>query len=178
MKLPADFVPEEGERVLWLGKMSWRANLLLIIIGFALIPILVGFILLLLVYLRVIATEYMITTNRVYVKYGLIARNVRDVRMEWIASATVVQSFFGRLLNYGDLLIVTPGEALGSVKMIGIHDPMVVKSFVEEGMKKHKKISELKEALRDLENQRVLGRISQEEYDELRRKIEQEIRRV
>ena len=103
------------------------------------IPILVGFILFLLVYLRILSTEYLITTNRVYVKYGLISRKVRDVRIEWITSATVAQGLMGRILNFGDLLFVTPGEYLGSVEMIGIHDPLRVKAIAEDAVRKKKK---------------------------------------
>jgi uncharacterized membrane protein YdbT with pleckstrin-like domain len=174
-KLPAGLILEEGETILWHGRMSWKANWLviiigiltmLILIGIGLIPILVGiltiptlirtdlipillgiltiptligFIVLLLVYLRILSTEYLITTNRVYVKYGLISRKVRDVRIEWITSATVAQGLMGRILNFGDLLFVTPGEYLGSVEMIGVHDPLRVKAIAEDAVRKKKK---------------------------------------
>jgi uncharacterized membrane protein YdbT with pleckstrin-like domain len=178
MKIPAGLVLEENERILWHGRMSWKANLLLVIAGIALIPVLVGFILLLLAYLSIISTEYFITTHRIYTKYGLIARNARDVRTEWIASATVVQGFFGRLLNYGDLIVVTPGENLGSVRMRGIHDPMIVKAVVEDAMKKGKKIAELKKTAEELSRERLLGRITQEEYERAMEEISRAIKNI
>jgi uncharacterized membrane protein YdbT with pleckstrin-like domain len=138
-KLPAGLILEEGETILWHGRMTWKANWLVIVIGILTIPILIGFILFLLVYLRILSTEYLITTNRVYVKYGLISRKVRDVRIEWITSATVAQGLMGRILNFGDLLFVTPGEYLGSVEMIGIHDPLRVKAIAEDAVRKKKK---------------------------------------
>jgi hypothetical protein len=45
---------EVDETVLWRGQMAWKANWLKIVIGILTIPILIGFILLLLVYLRVL----------------------------------------------------------------------------------------------------------------------------
>jgi uncharacterized membrane protein YdbT with pleckstrin-like domain len=132
---------------------------------------------LILAYLSVISTEYFVTNKRIYIKYGIIRRTAFELRNEWITSYTVAQGIIGRMLNYGHVIISTPGYYTGTAMMKDVSDPMHVRTILEENLRKAKEIKEVEEKLRKLEEEHDLGRISYEKYAELKRKYEEEMKR-
>lgn len=191
IKIPSGFSLSEGERPYWYGKRSPKsligsivAGVLLLLIGIPLtiigigvVLIVVGLILLIRVPLAVISTEYLVTSHRIYVKYGIVSRRVYEIKNEWITGVIVRQGFLGRLLNYGDVLYSTPGQYAGSVLMAGVSDPMGVKVIVEDILRKYKEAQKIEEKIRELEKEYELGRISEDRYKELRRRYEEELKK-
>jgi len=170
VKIPAGFGLTEGEVPYWYGKMSWKANWLLILLGALTIWIFgLGIIFILIAALRVYATEYFMTNKRIYVKYGLVARRVLEIKIEWVTGTIVSQGFMGRLLNYGDVIISTPGQYAGSVVMRGVSDPMHIRTIVENILWKNKERAKIEEKLRELEKEYEFGRISEEKYLQLKK---------
>ncbi|MFN3383588.1 MAG: PH domain-containing protein, partial [Archaeoglobaceae archaeon] len=113
------------------------ANWFLILLGILTIWILgLGLVFFVLSFLRVKATEYFITSYRIYAKYGLIRRRVFEIKNEWITGVTVKQGFIPRILNYGDIIYSTPGQYAGSVMIAGISDPMHLRTIVEDVLRK------------------------------------------
>jgi uncharacterized membrane protein YdbT with pleckstrin-like domain len=55
-------------------------------------------------------TETDVTDRRVVHKTGFINRRTFEISLDKIASVEVIQSIPGRLLNYGDVIIVGMGE--------------------------------------------------------------------
>jgi uncharacterized membrane protein YdbT with pleckstrin-like domain len=189
----------ENERPYWHGRLSWKANfgyvfwgVVLLIAGiataalsFRFIPILVVGIFLILIAIilfvvavvRVISTEYFVTSHRVFTKYGIVSRKVFEIKNEWITGAMVKQGFIARSLNYGDIIISTPGQYAGSVVMIGVSDPMHVRTIVEEALRKYKEMKEVEVDLRALEKEYEYGRIDKAKYEELKAKYEEKLRK-
>jgi uncharacterized membrane protein YdbT with pleckstrin-like domain len=56
------------------------------------------------------AEEYLITTHRVVQTEGLINKHTKDSSLEKINDITLNQSVLGRILNYGDLEIITGSD--------------------------------------------------------------------
>jgi len=169
----------EGERPYWYGRLSWKANWLLILLGFLTIWIFgLGIIFFIIAFLRVKTTEYFITSHRMYTKYGLVGRRVFEIRNEWITGVMVRQGFISRTLNYGDLVYSTPGQYAGSVAMSGISDPMHVRTIVEDILRKFKEINSVQEDLKALEKEYEFGRITREKYEELKKKYEEKLRSI
>jgi uncharacterized membrane protein YdbT with pleckstrin-like domain len=166
----------ENERPYWYDRLSWKANWLLILLGLLTIWILIGIIFLIIAYLRVKSTEYFITSHRIYVKYGIIGRKVFEIKNEWITGVIVRQGFFQRILNYGDLIYSTPGQYAGSILMIGVSDPMHIRTIVEDALSKFKEIKTIQEDLKTIEKEYELGRLSREKYEELKKKYEEKLR--
>ncbi|MFP3321261.1 MAG: PH domain-containing protein [Acidilobus sp.] len=77
--------------------------------------LLIAIILLILAHRKVTTTEYFITNLRTYVRYSSI---VTELENESITYVGVLQSALGRLMNYGNVIISTPGRA-GAVTMVG-----------------------------------------------------------
>jgi len=196
VKVPSGFSLREGERPIWYGRRSFKSVIGYIIVGllflffggglaavggaaagFGVLLILIAIILFIIAYLRVVATEYFITNLRTYVKYGLVGRRVIEVQNEWITDASVSQSFFGRALNYGNVVISTPGRAWGAVVMVGVSDPMRVKQVINDVLDRNKKVKEIEERIREIEHEYELGRITDEKYRELKSKYEEELKK-
>jgi len=196
VKVPSGFSLREGERPIWYGRRSFKSVIGYIIVGllflffggglaavggaaagFGVLLILIAIILFIIAYLRVVATEYFITNLRTYVKYGLVGRRVIEVQNEWITDASVSQSFFGRALNYGNVVISTPGRAWGAVAMVGVSDPMRVKQVINDVLDRNKKVKEIEERIREIEHEYELGRITDEKYRELKSKYEEELKK-
>ena len=196
VKVPSGFSLREGERPIWYGRRSFKSVIGYIIVGllflffggglaavrgvaagFGVLLILVAIILFIIAPLRVVATEYFITNLRTYVKYGLVGRRVIEVQNEWITDASVSQSFFGRALNYGNVVISTPGRAWGAVVMVGVSDPMRIKQVINDVLDRNKKVKEIEERIREIEHEYELGRITDEKYRELKSKYEEELKK-
>ncbi len=54
-------------------------------------------------------SEFAITTKRVIIKEGLIARRTLEMNLSKIETVNVDQSIIGRILNYGSITIIGTG---------------------------------------------------------------------
>jgi uncharacterized membrane protein YdbT with pleckstrin-like domain len=144
VRVPEDMSLPDGEIPLWFGQMSWISRwswILIAIICFAtLIPVLmvITVLIVILVVIDVVTSEYFISNKRIYVKRGLISRQLNDIKIEWITNIFVKQGIFGRVLKYGDIGISTPGEHGGAIGFIGVSDPLGVKAIIEDTLMKYK----------------------------------------
>jgi len=198
VKIPSDFSLREGERPVWYGRRGFRTTVigytipgivLLIFggfwvtaaIGLGIVPfeiiggvlLLIAIILLILAHRKVATTEYFITNLRTYVRYGSI---VTELENESITYVGVLQSALGRLMNYGNVIISTPGRA-GAVTMVGVSDPMRVRQVLLDAVDRRKKVKEIEERIREIEHEHELGRITEEKYRELKSKYEEELKK-
>lgn len=177
LKIPAGFTLLEDEKPLWHGRMSLQSNWFLILVGLITLVIGIGILLLIVVALRMISSEYFITNRRIYVKYGLIGRRTRELKNEWVSNFAISHGLTGRIMNYGNILISTPGEAIGYNVMVGVSGPMQVKSLTEDIIQKYKKAQEIKTSIRRIEEEYELGRVEKTKYDALRAKYEDELKK-
>jgi uncharacterized membrane protein YdbT with pleckstrin-like domain len=199
VRVPSGLVLIEGEKPYWYGRRSFESVLVPIIFGLILLllglPMLAynrGFIetiggsifitiavlLLLNAILAVMTSEYFVSSHRVYVKYGGISRRIFEIRLEWITGTAIKQDLIGRQLNYGDLMISVPGHYLGSVVMEGVLDPLHVKAIIEDVLRRFREAQKIREELWTLEREYAYGRIPRERYEELRRKYEEELKKL
>jgi uncharacterized membrane protein YdbT with pleckstrin-like domain len=81
------------------------------------------------------AEEYLITTTRVVQTEGLINKHTKDSALEKINDITLNQSVVGRILNYGDLAIIT-GSDMGTNVLKRLAKPVEFKKTLLE--QKHK----------------------------------------
>ncbi len=180
------------EVVYWRGRMSWRANLGYVALAAVFLALalfsrhpLLGVVLLALAgstmlyaYLRVLATEYVVASTRIYARYGIIARSITQARPEAVVAVNVEQGILGRLLGYGDVMFMTPGEGRGFVVFRGVEDPVKLKTAFFDLLRKIKERSRLAELLRELEKECDFGRLSEERCAALRQKYEEELKKL
>jgi len=192
VRVPSGLSLVEGEVPYWYGRMSWRANLSLLLIGvlamvlslgslslnilLAMAMLGLGLLLILLAILRVYGSEYFITNMRIYTKYGVIRRRIFEIRVEWITGSYISQSLLGRLYNYGDIVVSVPG-LLTFAALVGVSDPMRVRLVIEDVLRKNRERARIEEKLWELEKEFEFGRISEEKYLELKKRYEEELKK-
>ena len=71
--------------------------------------------------------QYVLTNRRVIQISGTFNKRVTDSSLEKVNDVKMVQSFFGRLFNFGDLEILTASEA-GIDKLSWLADPIRFKT--------------------------------------------------
>lgn len=78
-------------------------------------------------FIRWLNREYIVTNRRVIQVDGTINKNVIDSSLEKVNDVRMTQSVFGRLLNYGDVEILTASE-LGTNRFERITNPIKFKT--------------------------------------------------
>jgi uncharacterized membrane protein YdbT with pleckstrin-like domain len=81
------------------------------------------------------AEEYLITTHRVLQTEGFVNKRTKDSSLEKINDITLTQSVLGRILNYGDLVIIT-GSDIGRNALRRLAKPVEFKRMLLEQKQK------------------------------------------
>jgi uncharacterized membrane protein YdbT with pleckstrin-like domain len=142
---------QSGEKVIYQGHPSWRAILgfyfkgLLVgaaagvlaglidgstglgILTFAIvavITILAGFI-------KRVATVYTITDRRLNIKVGIIARKVKETRLQRVQNVNYNQGVYERAMQIGDVEFTTAGTDESNFVFAGVSQPEQVVQQVE-----------------------------------------------
>jgi uncharacterized membrane protein YdbT with pleckstrin-like domain len=121
----------KDEKILHLGHISLWSIWHLVALGLILLPAFgIGLIFLVMVYVKYKTTELAITTRRVIVKTGFISRSTVEININKVESIQVDQEIFGRLFDFGTLIISGTGTSQAPIR--GIAQPMEFrKAFIE-----------------------------------------------
>lgn len=144
-----------GEEIIYEGHPSWRSILgyylkglvgALIVgaIGYVLdgIGLAIGLFLLIeaLVlaagFIKRFATVYTITTQRLRIKHGIIARHVQQTDIERVQNVNTNQSVLERMLQVGTVDFDTAGTGDSDFKFAGVEDPEEVVAAVDRAQKR------------------------------------------
>jgi uncharacterized membrane protein YdbT with pleckstrin-like domain len=143
-----------GEQIIYAGHPSWRSILAYYIkgtigalivggIGFLLdgIGLAIGLFLLVWVlvliagFLRRFATVYTITSERLRIKHGIIARHVQQTEIARVQNVNTEQSVLERMLQVGTVDFDTAGTGDSDFKFAGVEDPEEVVLAVDRAKK-------------------------------------------
>lgn len=81
-------------------------------------------------YLQYRLNLYAITSEQVYHRSGILARNVNQVRMEQIQNTSCNQSVIERLLSFGDVQLDTAGSAQVELHLWGVNNPQSINQTI------------------------------------------------
>ena len=112
----------KDEKVIYEGKVSVWAMAPLIILGFVFLFVGIGLLFWLAAFIQYKTTELAFTNKRVIAKFGFISRRTVELNLVKVESMQVNQSIFGRIFNYGTLIISGAGNPQGPIP--GIDSPM------------------------------------------------------
>ena len=79
-------------------------------------------------------TEIVVTTFRFVYKRGLISRDTKEVSLNKIEEITLHQTIWGRILNYGKL--VMRGTGVGVIELPDLDDPIQLRRIIENARSK------------------------------------------
>jgi uncharacterized membrane protein YdbT with pleckstrin-like domain len=87
-----------------IGGGSDAALITLIVVAGAVLVVLIGFV-------RRVATRYTITTRRLNIKHGIISRDVQETKIERVQDVNYRQSVFQRVMQIGDVDFDTAADS-------------------------------------------------------------------
>ena len=119
-----------GETIVHRARVSWWSQFWLVFLGVLTAVVLVGFIFLAMAWIRVHSTEIAITNRRIIAKFGFIQRRTIEININQVEALRVDQGFWGRILNFGTIVISGTGSSLEPAPDIA--DPLVFRrKFME-----------------------------------------------
>lgn len=143
-----------GESVIYEGHPSWRSILgyyikgllgaaALAVLGYLLdgIGLGVGFLVLVIAlvliagFVRRFATVYTITSERLRIKHGIVARRIQQTDIARVQNVSTRQSVLDRMLQVGSVDFDTAGTDDSDFKFDGVEDPEEVVAAVDRARK-------------------------------------------
>lgn len=130
----------DEEREVFALKPTAKAFLGQIIIGILLIPVfLIGLILLLNVWYKAVSLKYRLTTQRLFVQRGLIAKHLEELELFRVKDVTVRQGILQRILGFGTITVLSTDDSNPQLVLIGINKPMDVKETIRNSFRAARK---------------------------------------
>lgn len=120
-------------------------------------------------------THFVVTSHRVIYRHGVIGKIGIDIPLERVNNVSIHQSVFERVIDAGDLLIESGGED-GQQRFSDIRGPDEVQNIIHNAIRVHggshsnganSSVSQLER----LEAMFQRGNITQEEFDEQKRRL-------
>jgi uncharacterized membrane protein YdbT with pleckstrin-like domain len=131
---------DPGEEVVWMGRPAFETLYGTILSGLLLTVVLIGFLILLslpFAYLRIQNTDYVVTTESLYVKSGVFSTNIETVDLDRIQNTEYNRSFWGKQFDYGSISISTAGSSGAEISFDGIPDAPAVRDRITELQRRH-----------------------------------------
>lgn len=126
---------DPGEAVVWMGRPAFETLYGTILSGLLLTVVLIGFLILLGVpfaYLRIQNTDYVVTSESLYVKSGIFSTNIETVDLDRIQNTEYNRSFWGKQFDYGSISVSTAGSSGAEISFDGIPDAPAVRDRITE----------------------------------------------
>lgn len=134
-RLPKPPVPAE-EYPIFEVKPAYRAYLGLMVWGILLLPVAgIGLLLLLRAWYRVASTRYRLTTQRLFVQKGLIAKELEEVELFRVKDVALRQGVLDRMLGVGTVVVLSTDDTAPRLELSGLREPMVVKETLRNAFR-------------------------------------------
>ena len=140
-----------GEEIVFEGHPSWRSVLQFYLVGLVLagvaaavgalasrtpVAVLAGVAVLVLVllvgFIKRAATRYVITTERLHIRRGILAKSTQETRIQRVQNVNTDQSFFERIMQVGTVDFDTAGTDDSDFVFEGVAQPEQVVQHVEQ----------------------------------------------
>ncbi|MFC6835102.1 PH domain-containing protein [Halomarina ordinaria] len=154
---------DEGEEVLWSGKPHVYSIVPALVVGIPLSLVLVGIPIVVGAYLNRENTVYLLTSEGLYRKQGILSRDVRKIGFEKVQNTSFTQGPLGTYVGYGNVDISTAGGAGVEMRFQSVPDPKSVQERINRQIRRARPGGRSEEA-DDERPEDVLGDI----LDELR----------
>jgi uncharacterized membrane protein YdbT with pleckstrin-like domain len=108
-----------SEDVIWEGHPTWKAWPLRWVLGWVLLPVLVGGILLLSVWMRTRSTRWKLTSRRIETERGLLSKRVDTLELWRVRDVEFRQSFMDRIAGVSSLVVTAHDGSLPVLEVRG-----------------------------------------------------------
>lgn len=121
---------DDGEEIRWTGKPHFYSILPALVIGIPLSLVLIGISLVVGAVLNRRNTDYVVTTEALYQKRGILSRDVRKIEFEKIQNISYSQGVVGNYAGYGDINVSTAGGSGVEMQFGAVTDPKGVQERI------------------------------------------------
>ena len=125
----------EEERVVWTGKPHESSLVPALIIGVPLSILIVGLFIIAAAYLHRENTQYVVTTDALYKKTGVLSRDVQRIDFGKVQNTSYSQGFFGSQFGYGNVDISTAGGSGVEMQFQSVPEPRQVQELINKRVK-------------------------------------------
>jgi membrane protein YdbS with pleckstrin-like domain len=96
----------------------------------ALVPLAFGVLLLLLVWIKVKSCSYRLTTQRLFVRRGWLAKHLDELELYRVKDVVVDQGVLQRVLGFGTITVLTDDDTTPQLNLVRISSPIKVKEMI------------------------------------------------
>jgi uncharacterized membrane protein YdbT with pleckstrin-like domain len=143
-----------GEEMVFDGHPSWRAVLSFYITGVIIVAVIVAVaalasgaglaivlgavalaVMVLVGLVKRQATRYVITSERLHIRHGILAKKTQETRIQRVQNVNTEQSFIQRLLQVGTVDFDTAGTDDSEFRFVGVANPAEVVRAVDKAQR-------------------------------------------
>jgi len=125
---------EEDEEIKWKGQPRVKSIIPAVIFGLPLSVVGVGLLIIIGAYLSVKNTFYVVTSDGIFVKKGILSRNVKKIGYDKIQNISFSQGVFGNHFGYGNVNISTAGSEGVEMRLRSIREPKNVQEMINRNI--------------------------------------------
>lgn len=126
---------DEDEAIVWSGKPHKSSLIPALVIGIPLSIVLIGLFLIAGTYLQRENTQYVVTTDGLYKKTGILSRDVQRIDFGKVQNTSYSQGFFGSRFGYGNVDISTAGGSGIEMQFRSVPEPREVQELINKRVK-------------------------------------------
>ncbi|UWG47562.1 putative membrane protein, contains bPH2 (bacterial pleckstrin homology) domain [Halanaeroarchaeum sp. HSR-CO] len=126
---------DEDEEIVWSGKPHESSLIPALVVGVPLAIVLVGIFIIAGSYLQRENTQYVVTTDGLYKKTGVLSRDVQRIDFGKVQNTSYSQGFFGSRFGYGNVDISTAGGSGIEMQFRAVPEPREVQERINKRVK-------------------------------------------
>lgn len=126
---------DEDEEIVWSGKPHESSLIPALVVGLPLSLVLVGLFIIAGSYLQRENTQYVVTTDGLYKKTGILSRDVQRIDFGKVQNTSYSQGFFGSRFGYGNVDISTAGGSGIEMQFRSVPEPREVQELINKRVK-------------------------------------------
>jgi len=127
---------DEDEEIVWSGKPHESSLIPALVVGLPLALILIGLLIIAGSYLQRENTQYVVTTDGLYKKTGVLSRDVQRIDFGKVQNTSYSQGFFGSRFGYGNVDISTTAGGSGiEMQFRSVPEPREIQGFINKRVK-------------------------------------------
>ena len=126
---------DEDEEIVWSGKPHESSLIPALVVGLPLSLVLIGLFIIAGAYLQRENTQYVVTTDGLYKKTGILSRDVQRIDFGKVQNTSYSQGFFGSRFGYGNVDISTAGGSGIEMQFRSVPEPREIQELINKRVK-------------------------------------------
>jgi membrane protein YdbS with pleckstrin-like domain len=109
-----------GEEVIWTGRPDWRSWPALTILGWILVPVVIGIVILLVLGVRRRSMSWKVTSRRIETESGWLSRSLDTLELWKVQDVELQQTILQRMLGVATLIVKAHDVEEPALRILGL----------------------------------------------------------